>query len=453
MPCRDWRFRAQPIYALFVGALLLLARPAAAGAPCTGSSAFLPPLQCGAWQDLFDSLLGWQWAHCNSTRNDPCACKQLPSPPSPAPPYVTCDSTGIVTIYSPGKFSPAGKAVGTIPDSIGQLTALDDIVLNWNVWGTIPASFGKLQSLRSFALETPYLGGIIPRDLPFSLLTTCRFGDESLYGSRFACPLPPGAVTSVCAMNASACGFPCSGASVNLPMDQCLAWISFYDEMGGAGWPPRCQSRTDPCSCSFSDSNGGVQCNDANTSITQLLFGVGGGFPSPDVAGTLPASIGAFTDLLSFSVWGDEGDSRIAGSIPASVSAWSRLTLFWPYGNHFTGALPALPYDNFVWNGCQLLAVNSTNRFSCPLPPGITEHCTKYDGSTWTPVTETDCVCTGASANLAVDQCLAWIEFYDSTGGSGWKVCSGMRTDPCACMGVAGNWPVCSMNGSVVYQM
>ena len=254
-------------------------------------------------------------------------------------------------------------------------------------------------------------------------------------------------------MNASACGFPCSGASVNLPMDQCLAWISFYDEMGGAGWPPRCQSRTDPCSCSFGgrEGVGGVQCNDANTSITQLLFGVGGGFPSPDVAGTLPASIGAFTDLRSLGVWGDGGDFRLAGTIPASVSAWSQLTEFWLHGNHFTGALPALAYDKLAL--CQLLLDPHTNRFTCPFPPGVTTHCTKAVGGLWVPMTETDCVCTGASANLAVDQCLAWIELYDSTGGSGWKVCSGMRTDPCACMGADGTSPVCSPDGTVVYQM
>ena len=250
--------------ALFVGALLLLARPAAAGAPCTGSSAFLPPLQCGAWQDLFDSLLGWQWAHCNSTRNDPCACNsQYPAP------SVTCGSAGITSIYSPGRDSPAGRAVGTIPETFGQLTALTYLALRFNVWGTLPASFGKLQSLVSLHTEDAYLGGALPSDMPFSQLTDCDLNPTSNH--RFACPLPEGALTSVCAMEASACGSPCTGNSKKLAVDQCLAWISFYDATGGAAWKTCSSMRTDPCACMGKGTTGDMPvCNADGTAVSEM---------------------------------------------------------------------------------------------------------------------------------------------------------------------------------------
>jgi hypothetical protein len=44
---------------------------------CTGSSADLTPVECGAWQDLFDSLNGPDWDTCVSDpygRPDPCSC-------------------------------------------------------------------------------------------------------------------------------------------------------------------------------------------------------------------------------------------------------------------------------------------------------------------------------------------------------------------------------------------
>jgi hypothetical protein len=71
--------------------------------------------------------------------------------------------------------------------------------------------------------------------------------------------------------------------------------------------------------------------------------------------------------------------------------------------------------------------------------------------------------CTGASTQLPAAQCAAWIAFYDATGGPSWElsdkpICSGDRTDPCACqgntyIGPAGSYPVCNAAGTAVVQM
>ena len=307
--------------ALFLAALAV----SAAGAPCTGNSAHLPPLQCGAWQDLFDSLQGPRWAHCNSTRNDPCACNnQWPAP------YVTCNSAGIAYIYRPGSDSPAGKAVGTIPDSIGQLTALNYLVLGDNVWGTLPASFGKLHKLTQLFFDTPYLGGAIPPGIPFSQLTWCSLIGG---GSRFACPLPQGALNAPCSMEPSACGSPCTGNSTKLAVDQCLAWISFYDATGGKDWGYCRAARTDPCSCQ-GNNDGGPVCSDDGTFVKYVYLPIG------TLEGYLPESIGAWVNITGFWVY----DNLLHGTLPLSMAAWQQIAHFNVMSNQLEGAVPQLPF-------------------------------------------------------------------------------------------------------------
>ena len=107
--------------------------------------------------------------------------------------------------------------------------------------------------------------------------------------------------------------------------------------------------------------------------------------------GTLPESIGAWEDLVSFRVQGNQ----FQGTIPAAVSSWRKLTTFNVAGNFFVGDFPVLPFENMPGDpgpGCYPYGVeNHTNSFSCPWPAGATEHCEKYNGSTWVLITDFDC--------------------------------------------------------------
>ena len=345
-----------------------------------------------------------------------------------------CGPGGIVKIYAPGRDYSTGpnNAVGTIPDSIGQLTALTYLVLAQNVRGIIPPSFGKLQGLTQLFLETPFLGGAIPADLPFAQMTRCSLGSD--YGSRFACPLPQGALTG-CNMKASACGSLCTGNSAKLAVEQCIAWGVFYDATGGAKWKNCNNSRLDPCSCTSID--GHPVCNDPGTAIVYVGFG------SNNMVGMLPSVISAWVDLTWFHVVGN----ALTGEIPASIGpAWSKIVDFDVWDNHFEGPLPALPFAN-TGGDCGLLSSGAPgNKFSCPWPPGVTGYCqvVKPDG-TVRRITDADCIspCTGASTNLAVDQCLAWIKLYEATGGDAWVQCAGSKTDPCSC-GAHGRVSLCT---------
>ena len=52
--------------------------------------------------------------------------------------------------------------------------------------------------------------------------------------------------------------------------------------------------------------------------------------------------------------------------------------------------------------------------------------------------------CTGTSANLDPDECLAWQVGYDSLNGANWSPCSDKRNDPCGCDSGAGGRILCS---------
>jgi hypothetical protein len=43
---------------------------------CTGNSTSLTPVDCDAWQELYDSTNGMKWSVCPNSRSDPCSCSK-----------------------------------------------------------------------------------------------------------------------------------------------------------------------------------------------------------------------------------------------------------------------------------------------------------------------------------------------------------------------------------------
>jgi hypothetical protein len=125
---------------------------------------------------------------------------------------------------------------------------------------------------------------------------------------------------------------------------------------------------------------------------------------SSNVIGTIPDAVGAFVNMESFLVSGN----NLNGSLPASMSAWKEVKHFQVRDCHFDGALPVLNYHAmtgpagsdcvlcgaapFGRNGCQ------GNRFSCPFPQGVTDRCQKFNGNMeLQPITNADCYNSTAS--------------------------------------------------------
>jgi hypothetical protein len=91
------------------------------------------------------------------------------------------------------------KLVGTIPSSIGQLTAMVFLALGNNqLTGTIPSQLGQLTAMRELWLNGNKLTGLVP-ELPFNQLMPCYLDERATGGctkpfcNNFRCPLPANA--------------------------------------------------------------------------------------------------------------------------------------------------------------------------------------------------------------------------------------------------------------------
>ena len=203
-----------------------------------------------------------------------------------------------------------------MPSTIG---AWVDIV-SFVVWqnhlnGTLPASLSRWSKLQTFQVfGNHFSGGTLP-SLP--LTSECTVIDTNADTNSFDCPWPDpttchkgtglswnlpltgadctgyscNAATGQCEIDPQSSQPPsqciaachaCTGASTQLPADQCNAWIAFYDATGGPHWKhtqpnetnygkPICSgSRTDPCSCTGFVEDRYPVCNRENTAIVDM---------------------------------------------------------------------------------------------------------------------------------------------------------------------------------------
>jgi hypothetical protein len=276
--------------------------------PCIGKSNVLAVDQCLAWIDLFEGTGGEQWTHCSENKLDPCSCA-VPSSGQ----AVVCDSTNNVKgIYlgdsnlrgtlpsSIGAFTSITEfhvesvsaqlgpnrtnfLAGTVPASLGNWAAIQDIDVSGNqLRGTI-GIFGELKSLQALDVDLNHFWGPVP-DMG-ALTGEGADGSCHLYANfgvsatnKFTCQLPPSALEHCTSFNgtgwapvtvADCIPNRCTGTSVNLEPRQCDAWILLFDAMGGSSWDFCNSTRTDPCSCMNYDAQTPV-CNKENTSVLRV---------------------------------------------------------------------------------------------------------------------------------------------------------------------------------------
>jgi hypothetical protein len=163
----------------------------------------------------------------------------------------------------------------------------------------------------------------------------------------------------------------------------CRAFQSFYDATSGSRWYKCKESRSDPCSCSYSfpipklpnPNVGSVECNGGH--ITKLAVFSNG------LQGTLPAELGqlSFLTHLSFGSANEKGSwsNDLSGSLPSSLIQLTALSHFVGKDVGLVGTVPALDFASM--DKCILQKVYSSsapsnpNLFTCPLPRGARMYC------------------------------------------------------------------------------
>jgi len=216
-----------------------------AGSSCTGASATLPAAECGAWQDIFDTMGGRDWKQCNRLgRTDPCSCGANlgigalcttnrggdGGDNATHVRAISLDSNNVrgslpgsigglgaqLTSLSMYASQGSNRVSGTLPDGLRRLTGLRLLALECNtVSGSLPPWIAELTGLQILDLELNALSGSVPASVASmaSLLRLDLLGNKLhgalpelpwvqytsgcwLGGNNFSCPLPPGAATN-----------------------------------------------------------------------------------------------------------------------------------------------------------------------------------------------------------------------------------------------------------------
>jgi hypothetical protein len=180
---------------MLIKAIMFILLAHASAGPCSGHSAHLNSTDCMVWQDLYESTNGQAWTHCSGAKEDPCACRLDASGPGQG---VTCSTDSSGRQYITGLEFQGTKIgmTGPLPSSIGSLSQLAamNFLACGQLTGTVPKTIMNLRELRGFQLAYNSLTGLLPA-LPFTQYASGSGGWCDIVGNKFACPLPPGALS------------------------------------------------------------------------------------------------------------------------------------------------------------------------------------------------------------------------------------------------------------------
>jgi len=336
------------------------------GGLCTGASSGLAPLECTAWQELYDS---WDFgAEPPYSRDDPCSAEDS----------IICQGGSITTLQlaftsgtipdSIAQFSSLrflmlsdtfltgtipdsiGKLTamfnlnlyqtsvsGTLPNSIGELTALDRMDLsNTRVSGTIPDSFGKMAALNKVDFHSTGLSGTIPHSFG-QLNASFLYIDLDSTGLSGTVPDSIGRLTGL--------GYLfLFNTSLSLTLDKIapltevapLFAIQMNDMAGLTG--------TIPDSFGMISRLGGLDLHSTGVSGT-IPSSIGkvnrGGGLSLDLhntglSGSIPTEIGQLTSLYQL----DLHNTSMTGTIPKELAQMSSLVFLGLNNAGFSGSIP-----------------------------------------------------------------------------------------------------------------
>ena len=200
------------------------------------------------------------------------------------------------------------QLTGSIPASLGSLTALRELYLDDNqLTGSIPASLGSLMNLQRLDLSDNQLTGSIPD----SLGNLTRLGYLGLFRNQLTGSIPDslGSLTDI----------------ENLGLGENQLTGSIPDSLGSLTKLWTLSLRRNQLAGSIPASLGSI------TSLRGLSLG------DNQLTGSIPASLGSLTNLESLYL----SRNQLTGSIPVSLGSLTNLMGLYLTRNQLTGSIPA----------------------------------------------------------------------------------------------------------------
>jgi kinase len=273
-------------------------------------------------------------------------------------------------------FLISGFDRGTLPESIGKWTALEQFELN-NVWfsGTLPYTISLWTNIREVALNQNIFTGTLPTNLDkWSNLD--RFEISSGF---FGSPVPSDIQfwTNLRILNLYGLGgtIPKSVANLTSLEKLSLFWGSWTGELPVGDWPNLKYLLLDHSGLTGRSPSkpSWTQLNHYETSYNLFSGGlpVDIGFWTSLVrfyvieqasTGTVPAGIGRCTNLEDVLI----GNTALTGQIPSELWAISGLTSLTIRFSNITGSIP----NATMWTNLVMLDLSS-NRLSGTIPESI----------------------------------------------------------------------------------
>ena len=226
----------------------------------------------------------------------------------------------------------SNKLNGTIPGSIGDLTALEDLDLSSNkLSGNIPASIGNLASIISLSLGANLLEGEISASIGNLInLQTLDLSGNSLTGSI---PATIGNLTNCIYLflNSNKLSGVISPSIGNLKN---LLLVRLEYNLLSGNIPPEIGNLKTAYSITLNHNqlNGSVPAEIGNLNAIYTLD-----LSYNQLTGNLPSTIGNLKTLVYF----DVSYNNLSGPLPASVGNMSSLVNLYGANNQFSGKLPS----------------------------------------------------------------------------------------------------------------
>jgi hypothetical protein len=350
---------------------------------------------------------------------------------------------------------------GSIPATVGNWEDMMQFHANGNkLTGSIPATVGNWEKLMAFTVHQNQLsGGVLP-PLPFDKMS---YPNCQLFGhprrNAFYCPWPQGA-TEKCAENNGSRLIPITGSGcleptpptppcatthhngtaasmIEVPWDDALAGdfnLTVEILLGLMSSTHSILSRTK----TISATNAGTQFDLQVHTGVSLNYFMGNGQPSlhqgygVQLLGPNLKPLSSKWTTIKLTMIGETCTMFVNGKQVSSLPfVGTRLNTTKPI--HIGGYFNNPDQDNQYYNGSLRNAkINGKCLLEQP-PPPPTPHPTPMLPTPLPSPAPGTSPCTGLSVNLVVDQCLAWIEVFETLDGDGWTNCKGTRLDPCSC--------------------